>query len=135
VNDAERVRLCERLARLHHVLHGLLDRERPASAEDLLQVLALEILHHHVRRPLVDTDVENVRHVVVLNLGGGARLARETADNVCLREVLGEEKLDRDRSLELQVRRGDDEPHTAAAKRMGQGILPRDDRTLPEAAL
>ena len=50
VDDAERVRLGERLAGLQHVVDGLGRGEVAALLERPREVAALEVLHHDVRR-------------------------------------------------------------------------------------
>ena len=47
VDDARLVRLGKRLARLHDVVDGLVDRELLPHLDPLRQVAAFEVLHHH----------------------------------------------------------------------------------------
>ena len=54
VDDAERVRLGDRLAGLEHEVDRLLDGQRAALLEPRGEVPALEVLHHHVRRAVLE---------------------------------------------------------------------------------
>ena len=80
MDDAELVRLADRLARLEEVVDGLVDRQRAPRAEDLREVAAGEVLHHDVRRAVRErADLEDADDVLALNRCGGAGLADETS--------------------------------------------------------
>jgi hypothetical protein len=78
MNDAERVRLGERLARLEHELERLVDGERAALRERVREVEPLEVLHHDVRRTVGQRPhVAHLRDVLALDARCGARFAHE----------------------------------------------------------
>ena len=83
VHDPGDVGLGQRLERLQHVVDDLLDGQRPVLLERPLEVLPLEVLHHHVGRAArVRGHVEHPGHVLALDLRGGAGLAGEASDGL-----------------------------------------------------
>ena len=121
--------------RLEDVRHGLRSGERPVAPEDALEVLAIEVFHHDVRRAVRErADVRDARHVLAVDLRGRARLAREARGEVGLGGAGGEEELESDALLELEVRRGDDDPHASHPEQALDAVLPRDDVALPDGA-
>ena len=83
VDDAERVRLGDGLARLEHELDGLLDRQRTRSARAAREVAPLQVLHHDVRSAgLQRPHVDDARDVLALDLDRRAGLADEPRDGL-----------------------------------------------------
>jgi hypothetical protein len=94
VDDARRVRLREPEARLRGDAQREVRAQRAETAEERLEVLPLEVLHHHEgqARGRVGPRVEHLHDVLRLDRPGGARLAVEAADErLVLREVAGDE--------------------------------------------
>jgi hypothetical protein len=78
VDDAERVRLGDGLTRLKDEVDRFLDGDRPSRLHDLGKVGALEKLHHHVGRAVVEhTHVDDLRDVFAPQADGRAGLALE----------------------------------------------------------
>ena len=96
-----------------------------APARGLPEVRALEVLEHHVRRPLVLVRLVDDDDVLVLAARGGARLAQEVAGQ---RRRAGQQHLDRHPPAEAHVAREIDDPHAAAAELANDLVLP--DRAL-----
>ena len=64
VDDARAVRLFERAADLDQDRERALDRHRAFRAHRLVEVLALEVLHHDVERAVLELAVEEHLHRV-----------------------------------------------------------------------
>ena len=81
MDDAQRVRLGERLAGLEHVVDGRVDRQRTCRCGALLaEVAALEVLHHHVRRAVVElADVDHARECSLWMLAAARASRRKRA--------------------------------------------------------
>ena len=92
-----------------------------------MQVGAVEVLHHHVRRAVVErADVDDADDVLALQGHHGARLAQEAVDGLGrLGGVLAQE-LDGDLLPELRVARGHDDAHAAHAEHPLDDELPAD---------
>ena len=93
------------------------------------EVVALEVLHDHVRRAVLErADVEHARDVLALELAAAAaprgRSARATS-GFC--SAVGQEELDRDALLELEVRRRDDDAHAALPEDALDAVLADED--------
>ena len=72
-------------------------------------------------------DVDDARDVLALDLHRRARLAREARDGLGVAERLGQEELERDLLVELDVVRGDDDAHAAGAEDALDAVLARED--------
>ena len=84
--------------------------------EQVREVGALEVLHHHVRRAVVErADVEDARHVLALEADRVARLAEEAALVIGRADLVAHE-LQRDHLTELEVASGDDVAHATLAE-------------------
>ncbi len=90
---------------------------RPEAREKCREVLPLQVLHDHVRRARLElADIRDRRIVLAAKPRGRARLAEKAADERVVREGLGGHELQRDRGVEVNVARGDDDPHPAGAE-------------------
>jgi hypothetical protein len=88
----------------------------------------LEVLHDHVRRAVLErAHVDHARDVLALDLHRRPRLAREAGDRLGVAERLGQEELERDLLVELDVVRGDDDPHPADAEDALDAVLAGED--------
>ena len=106
MDDAERVRLGDALARLQHQIDDGLRHLRAVVAQDLVEVVALEVLHHHERRAVGHrADVHHARDVLAAQPDRRLRLAQEARDRrLPLSAICEQQDLDRDRLLQVEVR-------------------------------
>ena len=88
---------------------------------------ALDVLHDDEVRPVVLSPVEHRDDVGVGQVGGGLGLPPEPLDEGAVDGELGEQHLERDRSLELAVHGPVDLGHAAAGDQMGQLVATRID--------
>ena len=117
VDDPADVRLADRVGGLHHVVDDTSDRERPLVGEHLVQVFALQILHHHVRDAGGQAvDVEDAHRVMALDRGCRAGFTRKTPSCVGRGQELGMHDLDRDGAIELDVCAPQHRAHAARAE-------------------
>ena len=124
MDDAERVRLGDRVARLQHAVDRRADGHRSLRFDEVPEVAALEVLHDHVRRARVERpDVEDAGDVVALEPHGGARLAREPLDEPRVLQPRRQHELEGDLLVELQVRGRDDDAHAADAEDAVDAVL------------
>ena len=100
---------------------------RLGVAQDGGEGPALDVLHDDEVRPVVLAPVEDRDDVGVGEVGGGLGLAAETLDEGAVDGELGEEHLERDRSLELAVHGPVDLGHAAAGDQVGQLVATRVD--------
>ena len=104
VHDAGLVSVCQPRQHLHQDVDLLLHAHRRHLPHRLLEVVALEQLHRHVRRAIgVVTEVEDVHHVRVLHPRDGLRLAVETLLQLLIVGDRGDHHLERDLALEHLV--------------------------------
>ena len=126
MHHPEGMRLGQRLGGLEHVIDRRVDRERPVLLEQVLEVRALEILHHHVRRAAGQRgDVEHAHDVLAPDLGGRASLPKKPGDEGRVVRELGEQELDRKALLEVQVLRREDDAHAALTEDGPDAVLVR----------
>src|SRR5262249_24887179 len=124
VDDAEGVGLGERLAGLEDPGRRGADGERTLSPQDRGEVIALEELHDDERRAgLERDDVEHARAVRALELRRRHRLADEAGAHLGVLQRLGEDELDGDALLEVEVGGFDDAAHAALAEDALDAIL------------
>ena len=77
----------------------------PALRDEVAEVAALEVLHHHVGRAgLERADVDDAGDVLALELHGRARLAEEARDRLGVPSPSGSRNLSATRCVELEVR-------------------------------
>jgi hypothetical protein len=78
MNDMGVVRLGERLAELQREIDRELHRQRTLTADDALEVRALQALEHHVRRSRWQAPaIEDLRHVLAAQGRRRARFVEE----------------------------------------------------------
>ena len=127
VDDAAAVRRLERPRDLQPELDHRRDGQRALTRDELLEVLAADVLEDDVRPPTVLAAVDDRDDVRVRELGDGARLAAEALERLgVLRELLVED-LQRDRPLEQPVVRAVDGRHAAGADQLLQLVAPRNE--------
>ena len=130
MDDAERVGLGDRDARLQDVIGHPLHRHRSVGLEHRRQIAALQQLHHDVRRPAVErADVGDPADVLAAQLGRGPGLAKEALDGVGVVDQIGEQELERDRLLQVDVGGADDHTHPATADHAIDAVLAREQRS------
>lgn len=128
VNDPQRVRLGERVARLQHVVDRLFRRQRPSRLEHAGEVGSVQVLHDDVRSTCLQrAHVADLRDVLALELHRGARLAQEARDRVRAAQRLGQHELERHGRVEMDMRRGDDDPHATYAEHPRDTVLAGED--------
>jgi hypothetical protein len=128
MDDALGVRFGDAFDRLQHVRHRDLRLELAFARQHRREVLALQQLHHDVRRAIVEaTDVEDPAHVLAAQLRDGAGLAQEAIEQVRRRPELAEHELQGDRLIELEVRGRDDHAHPTDSEDALDAVLARED--------
>ena len=129
MDDAERVRLRQRLTCLQYTLDREIDRKGPAPHQHRREIEAGEALHHEVGHATIGqlADVVDAHHVLAADPGDSARLALQTNDVLGEQQSLGGEDLDGDLLIELEVCSPIDDTHPAAAQDRFDSILARDD--------
>jgi len=124
MHDSERMRFGKAFACFECELGGVSDRERTALFQVRRKVAPVEILHHDERRSRFETAyVDHAGNVIASHLGRGASLSRKTRELIGVLSGPRQEELQRDALLELQVHRGDDDPHAAFAEDSFDAIL------------
>jgi hypothetical protein len=117
VNDPERVRLPDGVARLEHQRHGVLGLERAVRTDDLPEIVPVEVLHDHVRGARLEPpDVVHLGDVLALQPRRRARLAEEPLDGPMVRERVGQQELDGEELAEIEVARGHDDAHPSVTE-------------------
>ncbi len=96
VDDLAAVRVGERLARLLGDIERHLHRQRPAFADQLLDLLALDVLQDDVVRPVFFTGVVDGDYVGVNERGGGPRFPLEAGEELVILRVLPVQNLNGD---------------------------------------
>jgi hypothetical protein len=128
VHDAGGVCLCDRLRCLEYVADRVFDRGAPLLLDDLGEVGAEQVLHHHVGSAVPQrSHVDHPSHVLALDANGSARLTQEALGRLAMFHVLFEQELDRDLTLERQVRRQHHDAHATRAEHTVHAVLVRDD--------
>ncbi len=103
VDDALRVSEGEAVGDLLHDAEDLVDGERSAALDELLEVLALEKLHHHVEVAFFLDEIEDGDDVGMVELRGVAGLTLESLDEIRVgAKGLGDD-LERDVAVENRV--------------------------------
>jgi hypothetical protein len=121
-------------------LEHLADAERAAADEQLVQVLALDVLEDDERLAAVVAAIDHGHDARVRELGDRARLAAEALDVVVVVRVLIVQDLQRDDALERAVARSVDARHPAGADHLLELVAIRDhlhhrERVFPAASL
>jgi len=117
VNDAERVRLGHRFARLQDEFDCLLARDRAPLVHPLCEIFALQVLHDHVRAAIVErANIAHARNVLTFDLRGGTRLAFETSHCLAIAQRFGVQQLDRHTLIEAEMSRRNDSTHASGSE-------------------
>ena len=128
MDDARVVRLGERLHRLQQVADRLVDRQARLAEQPLGEILAVEVLHHHVGRAVFQrADVAHLRDVIALDAGCSLRLALEAGDVLRILGGFDEQELDRHHLVQARVPSGHDAPHATHAEHAFDLVLAHDD--------
>lgn len=128
MNDADRVRGRNALARLKNVAHGVGNRRGPSCFQHRAQIGAVEVLHHQIwHAGLEGRHITDARHVLAANAGCRSGLAHEARAG--LRSAGGKQELQRDALLQVNVGRGHDDAHATPAEDLLDAVLPADDLT------
>ena len=93
---------------------GALRQERAVAAQDVGQRAPVHVLHHHEVRAALTAEVEDADDVGVVEVGRRRGLAAEPLDEVRIGGVLGEQHLDRHRTVEQPVAGEEHVGHAAA---------------------
>ena len=80
-------------------------------------------------RPSHVADIEYAHHVLAADLGRRAPLPHEARGDLLILRELGQEKLDGDALLELQMRRREDDAHSALPEWPIDAIFAVEDRS------
>ena len=129
MDDVERVGTRQRTTDLAHHAHGVADRDRSVAVDSPIERLALQVLHHDVRRAVFGLAV-----VVDLHRETGAQLGRAFGLGVeALARFLrvGElpgDQLDGNLLAKGQVGSQPHRSHRARSELLLQAVLARDDR-------
>ena len=113
VHDTGAVRERERGCDLRRDLRGLVGVERALAPDEVAQRAALDVLHDDEVRAGLLAPVVNTDDVLVVQVGGGLRLAPEPLDERRLACVFRKERLHRNGSIEQAVMPEVDLGHTA----------------------
>jgi hypothetical protein len=115
MDHVRRVRVRQGLERLERVVDRLRRRQRPGAREHL-EILALEVLHHEVRRAVRQHPrVHHAHDVLAGDAGDGGRLDGEAVQRLRRREHAREHRLQRDALPQDHVLRLVDDAHAALA--------------------
>jgi hypothetical protein len=112
-------------AELDHLVH----RQRPFALDELLQVLAVDVLEDDELAPVLLAAVDDRDDVRVRQLRDRPRLAAKALDVVLVPRVLLVQDLERDRALEQPVVRAEDVGHAAGADQFLQLVAAHDELT------
>jgi hypothetical protein len=126
VDHALLVRIVERGEQLLHDLEDLDQLEAPAARDELLQLVALGVLHDDEGHGVVAAILVDPDDIGVLQAPARLRLALEAGDGIFHLgglEVVAEDDLDGDLALDDRVEALVHHPHRALAERTGDGVL------------
>ena len=127
VDDAERMRLGQRLARLQDVPHGLRDRQPLASVEHSGQRLPVEVLHDHEGDTLPGAPhVHDPDPVLALDPRRRPRLPQESLEHLPVEHV-PQHDLDGHPLGQLPVVRGQHKPHATPPEDLLDEVLVGDE--------
>ena len=126
MDDAERVRLADRLAGLENEIDRFVDLEGAASREVRGERLPFEVIHHDEWHVAEGLDVVDLGDVGARDASTCAGLLEEALREVGARGEMGEEELERDEAAESHVLGCEDGPHAARAEGGGEPVLAED---------
>ena len=120
--QAQFVSSCQPLRRLPDRLARIDDRHRPLGLDELLQVLALDVLHRQVMHSADLTRVESLDNVRMLQRPDGQHLALEPRQGIGPREEVLRQNLQGHQLAELGMSRPVNSPHAALAQ-LGEQLV------------
>ena len=124
MNDAERVGLRHAFARLDHQVDHRHWHLRSVMPEDLVEVVALQKLHHHEGRVVRQRpDIHDARDVLATQLDRRLCFAEEPLHGRRTLRHARDENLDRDRLVQIEVGRANDPAHAAHADHFLDSVL------------
>src|SRR3954470_5195105 len=116
--------LGQRLGRLQDELDGVQDRQTLEAAQLFGDVVAFQVLHHHVRQARIERpDVEHSGDVLAPDLRGGPRFAAEALGSVGPLGCRLAPKTYGDALLEVAAEGRDDNAHTAKPQDLLDAVL------------
>jgi hypothetical protein len=119
MHDAKRVGLHHGLAGLEQVPDCILDWQRAVLLELRREVMALQVLHDHEGRSVLEpAHVDDSGHVLAVDLGRSPGFAGEALHDLGHRPRVGEQALDRDALVEVDVARRNDDAHTPGTQHL-----------------
>jgi hypothetical protein len=128
MHNAYRVRLGNCITSLKDVGHCVRNGQCALVANNGLQVVAIEVLHHHVRRTgFQSADVMDSCDMIALQARGGTSLANETFDDFCMHQRGGQQELDGEEFAQLDVPSCNDDTHAALPKHLFHPVLAQKD--------
>ena len=122
MHDAQLVSSCQSLGRLPDRFARIDHRHRALGLDELLQVLALDILHRQVMRAVDLTGVESLDNVRVLQRPDGQHLAFKPGQGIGPGEDVLRQDLQSHQLAELGMPRLIDDPHSALAQ-LGEQLV------------
>ncbi len=127
MDDAESMCFGEAFAGLENDVDRIFEGERSGVTKALRERLAAQVFHDEVGLSVFErTHVHQARDVLAPQTDRDARLASKARDGVA--SGPGRQELQRDALAELEVQRGDDDAHSAAADDALDAVLVRDHR-------
>jgi hypothetical protein len=112
VNDASGVGLPHRVQRFQHNSAGAPIREATDLRQLLGEILAVQVLHHHVASPVPEhAHIEHSNHMVTMDLGGSSSLAAKSFGSFRVVCHALEQELDCDGLVEFQMMGCHDNAH------------------------
>ena len=134
VNDSQRMGVGHGDAGLQHEFDGLLDGQGPPLLDPGGEIAALQVLHDHVRRAVLQrADVADASDVLALDLHRRPGFLDEPRHGLRVPEGLRMEELESDLLVELDMPGRDDDAHAAHTEDLVDPVLARDDIALVNA--
>src|SRR5882724_1335375 len=112
VNDVAAMRFGQRVGQLERELQRLIERKWP-PADELLERLAVDVLHHEEQDILGFVDFVDRTDVRVIDGRCSASLAQKSGASLLVTHQFGGKRFDGDRAVKLCVFRFVDHTHTA----------------------
>ena len=104
--------------------HGIGQRQRAATIDELSNVHPFDVFEDDVVQPAIFTDVIHPRDVVVIESGGRLGFVLEAFERFVVGRLIARENLDGDFALQHRVASAEDGPHAAAAGEFEQLVMP-----------
>jgi hypothetical protein len=124
VHDAGCVCLSQGFADLDDRIHGFCERQATTLEQQAIEAEPVEPLHHHVGRAAAQPpDIDDLRHVLALDARRRTTFLQQSRDDARFLRELGAQHLDRDRPLQIEVRRREHDAHAAHAEHALDVIL------------